>query len=565
MTTQAPQQPDEQEHGEHEAMRPAPRLRLRAKRDHARINAADGMPPVSHREILVEHDVPVPMPDGVVLLADHYRPAHDPRGSVVLVRSPYGRREVQLFAQIFAERGHDVLIQSCRGTFGSGPEPFSPFTFEAQDGDATMGWVRRQPWATGPVFTFGPSYAGITQWALVDGANLPDAMTIPVSGRDIDQDVFYEGGGFSLETQLMWAGSLDYQTRPLIPRLIAFLRARRGVARAANALPVSRAARALIGHDFAPFNEWVFHRPPNDGFWAPRRFARHLDRTPPVTLLAGWQDLFLTAGMADYEALVEAGRPVRLLVGDWTHDSEELALAGIREALWAMEPDAPERPAISVEVTGGGGWRTLEHWPPESRPVSFALSHGGALVPEAEARTETAVGGIPTVRFRYDPADPTPSAGGRSLNPWTAGRRDQRARERRPDVVLFTTEPFDDEFTVIGRARARLALTSTNPAFDVFLRICDVDSRGVSTTVSDLYVRGPEGLDGVLDLEFPPMAHRFAAGHALRLQVSAGAHPLHMRNLGAGDGVVGPELVPSYQSLRIAGASSVLLVPQVPR
>ncbi|HEX4016100.1 MAG TPA: CocE/NonD family hydrolase C-terminal non-catalytic domain-containing protein, partial [Frankiaceae bacterium] len=32
-----------------------------------------------------------------------------------------------------------------------------------------------------------------------------------------------------------------------------------------------------------------------------------------------------------------------------------------------------------------------------------------------------------------------------------------------------------------------------------------------------------------------PSAHRFAPGHRLRLQVSAGAHPRYARNLGAGE------------------------------
>jgi hypothetical protein len=32
-----------------------------------------------------------------------------------------------------------------------------------------------------------------------------------------------------------------------------------------------------------------------------------------------------------------------------------------------------------------------------------------------------------------------------------------------------------------------------------------------------------------------PMAHRFAAGHRIRLQVSSGAHPRYARNPGTGE------------------------------
>ena len=68
------------------------------------------------------------MPDGVVLLADRFIPAGGADAPLVLVRSPYGRKNMfgTLFGTLFAERGLQVLVQSCRGTFGSGGE-FDPF------------------------------------------------------------------------------------------------------------------------------------------------------------------------------------------------------------------------------------------------------------------------------------------------------------------------------------------------------------------------------------------------------------------------------------------------------
>jgi hypothetical protein len=62
------------------------------------------------------------MPDGAVLLADRYAPRGADRPPLLLVRSPYGRRRSWglLFGRPFAERGFQAVIQSCRGTFGSG-------------------------------------------------------------------------------------------------------------------------------------------------------------------------------------------------------------------------------------------------------------------------------------------------------------------------------------------------------------------------------------------------------------------------------------------------------------
>ena len=75
------------------------------------------------RDLVIERDVPIRMPDRAVLLADRHSPRGRGRRPTILVRSPYGRRGMfgMLFGPVFAERGFNVLIQSCRGT--SGPQP----------------------------------------------------------------------------------------------------------------------------------------------------------------------------------------------------------------------------------------------------------------------------------------------------------------------------------------------------------------------------------------------------------------------------------------------------------
>src|SRR5215831_12081288 len=97
------------------------------------------LPPAPNRAVQVERDLRVPMPDGVQLLADRYVPGGAGRPPLVLVRSPYGRRGFWglVFGRLLAERGFQVLIQSCRGTFGSGGtlDPFGPD--EHDDGLAT--------------------------------------------------------------------------------------------------------------------------------------------------------------------------------------------------------------------------------------------------------------------------------------------------------------------------------------------------------------------------------------------------------------------------------------------
>ncbi len=50
------------------------------------------LPPAETRDVIVERDLKVPMPDGVVLLADRYVPRGSERLPTILVRCCYGRR-----------------------------------------------------------------------------------------------------------------------------------------------------------------------------------------------------------------------------------------------------------------------------------------------------------------------------------------------------------------------------------------------------------------------------------------------------------------------------------------
>ncbi len=113
------------------------------------------LPAAQSRAIKVERNLKIPMDDGVVLLADRYIPASGD-GPLVLVRSPYGRKNMfgTLFGTLFAERGLQALVQSCRGTFGSGGE-LDAFA-ERGDGLATVAWMRKQEWYPGEFATAGP-------------------------------------------------------------------------------------------------------------------------------------------------------------------------------------------------------------------------------------------------------------------------------------------------------------------------------------------------------------------------------------------------------------------------
>ncbi|WP_396657415.1 CocE/NonD family hydrolase [Microbacterium oxydans] len=542
-------------------MTDAPRLGGAARREYRRLARVADMPAKTHQDVVRTTGIRVASDDGAALLTDHWH-AEGSGGDTILIRTPYGRDGIAGVALFLAERGHHVVVQSCRGTFGSGGT-FDPLHDEVADGQATMRWLRAQPWATGRVHSWGGSYFGVTQWAYCDGDDRPDALGIAISARRFDDAILYPGGGFSIDTPLTWAYALDIQERALPSKAWALLRARRGFRRGALAVPPADAVRVARGADPQFYRDWVEHSDQGDPWWEPMHFAQDVDSIPPVTLVAGWQDLFLVGQLDDYAALRDAGRPVRLIVGDWVHGAPDITVIGVREVLRSFTGTA-QTEGVRIDVTGGGGWRELDSWPPPYTAVELELTRDGRLDGTGVASPAA------DLTYRYDPAAPTPDAGGRTLNPFSAGRRPQHTRERRADVLVFTGDRLPDDLLVIGTPTITLSFASSNPRADLFVRLCEVDARGVSRALTDGYRRlRPEEVHtdethtdeaGRIRLELAPLAHRFAAGSRLRVQVSSGAHPLHLRNPGTEDPVRDhSRLIPSDQTVRVGGTAPATL------
>ncbi|MDR0436121.1 MAG: CocE/NonD family hydrolase [Propionibacteriaceae bacterium] len=543
---------------------PAPKLKRGERKSYRRHVTESELPPVTCANVLVERGIMITMRDGVRLCADHWYPAEGAQGPAILVRTPYGQAGNTTLAVIWAERGRHVVVQRCRGTFDSEGE-FNPLHHELADGVDTVAWLRAQPWCPEAIHTWGPSYLGYTQWALAGVAG-QDAAIIAQSARSFDSATAYVGGGFAMETALVWLQALEVQERGLLARLMAIARLRRKTDKAALKLPAATADMAAVGHRVDYYRDWLEHRAPGDPWWEPLRFSQDPTQVPPLILVAGWQDMFLPDQLADYAVMRDAGRPVRLIVGDWTHHSPGAGLTTVAESfrLPARPGDPLEGPRVRYEIAGGGGWRECESWPPPAAEVlTFQLSPvagttSGRLTKTAPPDTE--------LTYRYDPADPTPQAGGRSLNPFTCGRRDQRARETREDVLLFTGAPLPADMLIAGTGVFHAEFSSTNPTVDLMVRLTDVDERGVSRTVTDGYVRlTPDGTAPgerlSYELRLDPVAYRFAAGHRIRFQVSSGAHPLHLRNPGVPDPLVATTLVPSQQRLFLGATGCRLELP----
>jgi putative CocE/NonD family hydrolase len=499
------------------------------------------LPPPVVRAVAARRGLAVRARDGVILRTDHYAPDL-PVAPTVLVRTPYGRSGVNaLLARVIAERGFHVVMQSCRGTGGSGGA-FTPMRHERPDGQDTVEWLRRQPWFNGRLGTFGPSYLGLVQWAIADTPELAAMATIvTTSGL---RDPTYAGESFSLDTTLTWAALIHAQDGPWLPNQLELLRGQPRLRRGLHHLPLGEADEVATGGvPVGFFRDWLASAEPDHGYWDG---LGHHHRVPavtaPVLMVGGWQDIFLPWQLRDYGALRSVGASPYLTIGPWTHGSYGLFGAALRESLaWLAahlrdEPGGLREHPVRLYVGPEEGWRDFDEWPPAGgRTQSWVLSGGHGLVTDA-ADAEPAEDA-----FRYDPRDPTPSVGGPVLNAKIAGVRDNRALEARGDVLVYSSAPLDAPVTVIGPVRATVRVRATAPHFDVFARLCDVWPDGRSLNVCDgltrvTPVRSEVDAEGVhtVEVDLWPAAHTFGRDHRIRLQVSGGAHPRYARNPGTG-------------------------------
>jgi len=312
--------------------------------------------------------------------------------------------------------------------------------------------------------------------------------------------------------------------------------------------------------------------------------------------------------LAMYRRLRDADREARLIVGPWNHTSgfnDDMpiifgeALRWLRAHLTADGDLSPRPVRVHVGAIGAAGrWRDLADWPPtDARPVLWRLNADGTLTADSQRDDsqrddsqrddsqrddsqrddsqrddsqrddsgEPRDAGGSVSSFRYDPARPTPSVGGPSMDARSAGPRRNNALEARDDVLIFTSEPLREPVEVIGPVGVRLRVRGSSPHFDIFARLCDVDSGGRSWNVCDGLVRLSDGAAWTeITAAMSSTAHRFGAGHRLRVQLSGGAHPRFARNTGTGEPIATATRLARVEIEVDHGRDCVVSLPVVP-
>ena len=522
---------------------------------------------------VVDTRVPVPMRDGTILRASVLRPRPDGCFPTLVFRTPYGIEHGMARSSIFGRAvaaGYAVVAQDVRGRYAS-EGVFEPYRNEGLDGYDTIEWAARQPWSNGRVGTFGLSYPGAVQWlAAVEAPPSLEAM-VPAMTYSGPEGFWYAGGLPDLSwLEWIWLYiAPEERRRRELPGPRTLAEAEAGWPRLREQLyarlPLTDVPEIT---EVAPwYLDWLLH-PPDDPWWSWARIEGRYHRVRAAVFnVSGWHDehygplgaldnhLGLMAARGDRQAPRS-----RLVLGPWIHGiasyarPDEQERAGERifgatsrfslpaETLRFMDRhlcglgSQAEPPEVSVFVMGENRWVNGRRWPlPTSTSKRLYLAadaEGRGVLVDAPGERDGRLG------FVSDPARPVIDVYGDA-----PGAHDYRELGDEPGTLVFETVPLTSGLRVVGRISVVLYVETDAPAFDMWVKLLDVEQDGTAWSLMT------PGLDAVRIEQPSPgesdwlqgNAHRvkldrlltgnyFAAGHRIRIVVMASFMPHFSRN-----------------------------------
>lgn len=534
-----------------------------------------------------------PMRDGVKLAGNVFRPGEGRRLPTILLRTPYGKGlEITGQAQSFVDHGYNVMIQDVRGR-GESDGVFAPLTQEAPDGDDTINWIAAQPWSNGEVGMTGGSYLGFAQWKVAVWNNPHLKAIFPVvSGDDDYRDRFYSPGG-----AMKWGHRLEWVEENLrapeyeAPPFRSFI----------WTLPPRHSDQVVTGRP-SGLLQAAFDHPAYDAFWKSISTRERLKACRvPVFSMGGWYDNYAEGDLDAFSTLRKLTGLNRTVIGPWPHNMSvpftTMDFGGTgslpvrRMQLqwfdqWMKGKDAPAEsaPPLKIYVMGANQWRDENEWPlARAIPTKFYLSSGGHAnsVSGDGQLTEFHERGKGQDHFIYDPKTPVQTLGGAvccnvKVFPW--GPMDQRPVEARPDVLVYTTEPLNEDLEATGPISLVLFAATSAPDTDFTGKLVDVypDGRAINLTDGIIRARYRDGLDqpkvpvksGAVSytIDVGVTSNLFRKGHRIRLEISSSNFPRFDRNPNTGRAIADEtRLVKASQTVfHDRGHRSFLLLPIIP-
>jgi len=564
----------------------------------------------------------VPMRDGVKLFTSVYVPKDTRQPYPILMQrtpygvGPYGADEYRGSlgpSYAFTKEGFIFVFQDVRGrgrsegVFDDPPAHKHTFTGrtdtdESTDSYDTIDWlVNNIPNNNGKVGTWGISYPGFfSAFTLIDAhpalkAASPQAPMADVGNGD---DAYHNGAFFLAENFDFYVGF-----RPTPPTNGA---APVSVPRFSKGTPDEYDYFLRLG-TLADVEENVFRHQNEfwttmvqhdtyDRFWADRALAPQMQRvSAAVLVVGGWfdaQDLGGTPKL--FHAIDRDGTSaVTLVMGPWAHGSWALGegtnlgrlnfqektgpfyrdniefpffLEHLKNKGAGLRTESdPSVPKAWVFATGSDRWHRFNSWPPTNAVRrSIFLQREGRLSFDPEPGNASQFD-----EYVSDPAKPVPVASDIVVN--LGGDYmtcDQRFAARRPDVLVYESEPLVAPLTIAGPVTPVLRVSTSGTDSDFDVKLIDVypndyrdpqapsgsgrrSSGGANGAVPmagyQQLVRGepfrgkfrnslskPEpftpGKPASIKFDLPDVMHTFLPGHRIMVQIQSSWFPLTDRN-----------------------------------
>ena len=507
----------------------------------------------------IQLDVKVPMTDGVNLSTDIYLPPDGGPFPTLLVRTIYDNQADWCIdmAKRAVPQGYAVVMQDCRGRFDSDGE-FSPYFQEPEDGYDTQEWIGAQEWCDGNIGMFGSSYIGYTQSMTAPLRSKYLKALVPVNSQ---QDNF---GHWRADGPLQLHVAMNFL-------MMTGRTMQRGARSMMNWEEICRRLPLISALDDIadiPFYRQAIEHYTFDDFWKAYSVRdRYGDIDAPAFIMTGWYDNLLHEGFRLFRGWSqearspEARRFSKLLVGPWTHSSGHDVPSGeffdyIGEQLrWndrrlkGIDNGMDDEPPIRIWVMGENEWRFENEWPlARTRYMDYYIhSAGGANTLLGDGILSTDAPGAETPdTYSYDPEDPVESLGGQIMGRGVSGPMDRRPVERRPDVLVYTTEPLDQDVEVTGPITLTLFASSNAPDTDFTGTLADVhpDGKAISLCEGLMRARYRESVEEPtlitpgevyeFKVDMWETSNLFKAGHRIRLEISSSNFPRFDRNMNTG-------------------------------
>ncbi len=499
-------------------------------------------------------------------------------------------------------RGYAYVIQNERGRYFSEGEWDILGTPLTDSWDA-FDWMSKQPWSNGNIGLIGCS--STAEWQMAAASlNHPAVKALVPQGfgagvgrigeRFYEQGNWYRGGATQMLFIAWLFGVQNDAVRPMFPKEatqeqlirasrwfdLAPQRSRVDWSLGLSHLPVS----GIIKNQEGPagiFDELIKRKPNDPAWYEGGLWHDNMDFKVPAFWFVSLYDVASSPNLAMINAIKDKNKnnpavadnqyliiaptlhcsftraaPNTIVgersVGDARLNYQEQIYKWFDKWLKGIVNDfSDSTPKVQYYTMGSNHWQATDQWPPADAEMQtwYLHSNGKANTMYGDGKLQPTLSRGPGDSYVFDPMHPVPSYGGNVCctgNAVQGGSFDQRKMETRNDILVYTSDPLQEDLEISGFIESTLYVGSDAKDTDFTLKLIVVDEEGKAWNLDETILRARyrEGFDKevwmqkdkVYKLEMTPMttSNLFKKGERIRIEVSSSNFPRFDRNMNTG-------------------------------